>query len=652
MTLTPHRTILFCVLPLLLILANATSAESPLGQSTHEVAPPLVKQAADYFPLSDVRLLPGEFSRAMELDRKYLLALDIDRLLAPFRTECGLPTNAKPYPGWEVWLWGHITGFYLSSASMMVASTGDAQLKKNLDTLVRGLAEVQDKFGDGYLLPTPGGHELWRKIAAGNFTVKGSMINGVFEPIYVINKIMLGLRQAYVLTGNQQARAVLIRNADWLGKEVLDKLDEPTLQKLLVCEHGSLNESMADVYALTGDPKYLAWAKRLNDRRLLDPFAQRKDILDGWHANCQIPKFTGFQRIYTYCGDERDTVAARYFWERVTGFRSWVIGGNSNEEYFFKARETEAKMLSIGGQESCNTTNMLRLTEALYKQYGEARMADYYERALYNHILSTQDPQRGCFVYFTSMRPGGYRTYDPEFNDFYCCVGTGFENHAKYGAFIYAKRDDGLTVNLFIPSELTWRERGLKVRQETRFPDEGRTTLSFQCKKPITMALQIRHPGWIKQKGLGITVNGKAWPDASAPGSYATITRQWSEGDRVEVALPMQLAVENLPGSKNYAAVLCGPIVLAEPLGREGLSDADFWTSDRWARKTIPVASVPVFAAPANDIVDKLSPVPGKPLTFQSKGLAQPRDVTLSPFYRIHFQRYAIYWRLLNDPAK
>lgn len=645
---------------------RAPSAPPKVAMRGRDVTPP----RATLFPLSAIRLLDGPVRDAQEINRCYLLTLEPDRLLSWFRREAGLDPKAPPYRGWESeapLLPGHILGFYLSGASMMVQATGDRELRGRLEYIVDELDQIQAAAGDGFALATPGGRAVFAEIARGKIEIgglpwTGFEINGHFEPTYTLNKIMLGLYQALLTIGSPKARRVLVRLADWFGEAVLDHLTEAQTQTLLDCEHGSLHESFADVYRLTGDKKHLAWARRLCHERMLTPLAEGNgDFLTRYHANCQIPKYTGFEAIARLTGEERLDRAAVNFWEEVVGRRTWINGGNSAGEHFFDHNEWEHALHEPAGPETCNTVNMLRLTEVLFQAHPSGRLMDYYERALFSHLLAARDPERGMFVYFTNLRPGAYRVYSDPNDSMWCCVGTGLESPGKYGQMIYTHAPDhsALDVNLFIASVLQWNGKRVSVRQTTRFPDEEATTLSLTCARPHTwFRLRIRHPEWVADDALHVTVNGKAVSAASARGDYLEIDRAWNTGDTVRVSLPMRTIAEPLPGSERYLALRHGPIVLAGALGRRGLSKEDFWRlDDMVARDNIPEGSVPAFVVggPA-EAVGRLQPVPGRPLTFRAAGLVRPddgatEDVELIPLFRCHFQRYSVYWRMLTPDA-
>ncbi len=398
---------------------------------------PLVAGRVAWFAPDEVHLLPGPLRELQDQGRDYLLWLQPDSLLHFFRTEAGLTPKAQPYAGWEsedVWgvgpLRGGFMGYYLSGLSLMYRATGDERLLRRLAYTLSELEACRKAGGDGYILAIADGRELFRNVAAGEIRTDNPTVNGAWAPLYLINKMLHGLRAAYAEAGQRQALTLMTSLADWFGYGVLDKLTDEQVQRLLVCEHGSINESYLDVYELTGEKRYLEWAGRLNDRSMWVPLSEGRDILNGWHANTQIPKFTGFEKYYTHTGDGRFDRAACNFWEIVTTRHSWVIGGNSTGEHFFPESCFEEKILQQGGPETCNSVNMMRLTEALFAQRPEARMAEYYERVLLNHILSAYDPCRGMCVYFTPMRPAHYRVYGSEDHSFWCCNQSGLETPA------------------------------------------------------------------------------------------------------------------------------------------------------------------------------------------------------------------------------
>lgn len=298
------------------------------------------------------------------------------------------------------------------------------------------------------------------------------------------------------------------------------------------------------------------------------------------------------------------------------------------------------------GPETCNTYNMLRLTHHLFAETADAAKMDYYERALYNQILPSQHPHGG-FTYYQGVLPGAYRTYSDREYIFWCCVGTGMQNHGLYGESIYAHKADRLLVNLFIPSELSWREQAVKIVQTTAFPDEPRTRLQMKLSAPKKFTVALRHPAWIAPGQLNLAVNGQPVPAKSRPGSYAEVTREWKNGDALSVELPMKLRTELLPNSASYVAVFYGPILLAAKLGREGLADEDFrGLAAMPAKNKLPAAKLPTIVVPVIEIPAHIEREAGDALHFKTRDLCKPADVTLVPVNRIYDERYSVYFRL------
>lgn len=611
--------------------------------------------AARLFALDEVRLLPGPFKAAQDTDLKYILAHDPDRFLAPFRREAGLPEKAKPYGNWEsMGLDGHTAGHYLAALAMMHAATGDAECKRRMDYMVGELAECQRAFGDGYVGGVPRSKALWDDIAAGRMKVTGFGLNDRWVPWYNIHKTYAGLRDAYHVGKNEQAKLVLIGMADWCCT-LIGKLSDQQLQQMLRAEHGGMDEVLADVYAITGDGKYLAAARRFCDRQILDALAANRDELTGKHANTQIPKVIGFERIAALDGDAAMHQAALYFWDNVTSKRSVSIGGNSNNEHFNDPANFRGLLEDRTGPETCNTYNMLRLSEALFAAEPTARIGDFYERAIYNHILSTQDPKTGGFVYFTPMRPQHYRVYSAAEKGFWCCVGTGFENHAKYGQFVYArgggKGADELLVNLFIPSVLTWAERGLTLRQETAFPNESKTRLTFGLQQPAEFSLRIRVPDWLAATALDVRVNGQPVSSRADSAGFASVRREWREGDVVDVALPMRVEAETLPDRSPFVSFRYGPVVLAAKTGTQDLKG--LFAGEGRGDHIAPGPMLPMSDAPTlidggtRRLADAVRRVASDELMFEIDGAVQPAsfaDLKLVPFSSVHESRYVIYW--------
>ncbi|WP_175414836.1 glycoside hydrolase family 127 protein [Nibricoccus aquaticus] len=647
---SPRRAATFAALTAfaLTLLPSPTRATS-VDLSQQHTGKPL-----EFFPLTDVRLLDGPFKHAQDLNRAYLLALDPDRLLAPFRTSVGLEPKAPKYPNWEsTGLDGHTAGHVVTALAQMVADTGDTELRRRLDYMIAEFAACQAASGDGYVGAVPDGKKFWDEIRAGKIDATNFSINGRWVPWYNLHKLFAGLREAWLITKNEQARDVLIRLSDWCDA-LFTTLTDDQIQTMLRCEHGGMNEVLADVAAITGDTKYLKLARRFSHREILDPLLRHEDKLTGLHANTQIPKAIGFARIGELDNDTAWLDASRFFWDTVVTRRSVAIGGDSVREHFHPSDDFSSMIESREGPETCNTYNLLRLSEQLFRLDPLARYADYYERALFNHILSSQHPQHGGFVYFTPMRPRHYRVYSQPETSFWCCVGSGLESHGKYAHFIYAHQGEALFVNLFIASSLNWKSKGVTVTQETKFPDEGRSTLTVRVKKPTRFSLRIRIPAWADRKDFSVSMGDLKRPTSFGfySQSYSEITREWHDGDRVEIILPMRTTLERLPDGSDYAAILHGPIVLAAKTGTEsldGLRADDSRMGHVAPGPYLPLDSAPTLVGNEKTFASKITPVPGKSLTFTARELLRPdnyRDLQLVPFSRIHDARYLTYFRV------
>ncbi len=608
-------------------------------------------QAAELFPLADVRLGPSPFLDAQTTNLNYLMALEPDRLLAPFLREAGLEPRKPSYGNWEsTGLDGHMGGHYLSALALMYASTGDAEVLRRLNYAVAELKRAQLANGDGYIGGIPGGRQAWRDIASGKLEADNFSVNGKWVPWYNLHKVYAGLRDAWVHAGNQDARVMLIDLSDW-ALRLSSRLTPEQMQTMLRSEHGGMNEVLADVAQMTGERKYLDLALRFSHQAVLEPLARRQDKLTGLHANTQIPKVIGFKRIADMTGRADMERAARFFWQTVHDKRTVAIGGNSVKEHFHDENDFGPMINEVEGPETCNTYNMLKLTGMLFLSEQKGSYGDYYERALYNHILSSQRPGGG-FVYFTPMRPNHYRVYSQVDKGMWCCVGSGIESHAKYGEFIYAREGDELFVNLFIPSTLNWREKDVRVTQTTRFPDEGSTRISVDA--PARFTMKIRYPAWVAAGAMKVSVNGKEVKVDAAPGSYFSLAREWRQGDTVDVRLPMTTRLEQMPDKSNYHAVLHGPIVLAAKTKLFGDEELDYLADDsrmgHIAQGPVcPLEAAPMFVSDSTDFIKRLKPVPGKPLTFTAPaGLvhgAQGARTEFIPFFRLHESRYTMYWQ-------
>ena len=611
------------------------------------------QQEVSYFPLQDVKLLESPFLQAQQTDLHYIMAMEPDRLLAPFLREAGLTPKAPSYTNWEnTGLDGHIGGHYISALSMMYAATGDTAIYNRLNYMLNELHRAQQAVGTGFIGGTPGSLQLWKEIKAGNIRAGGFDLNGKWVPLYNIHKTYAGLRDAYLYAGSDLARQMLVSLTDWMI-DITAGLTDQQMQDMLRSEHGGLNETFADVAEITGDKKYLELARRFSHKVILDPLVKNEDRLTGMHANTQIPKVIGYKRIADLAQDQNWDHAARFFWNTVVNHRSVCIGGNSVREHFHPADNFTSMLNDVQGPETCNTYNMLRLTKMLYQTSPDIRFADYYERALYNHILASQQPTKGGFVYFTPMRPGHYRVYSQPETSMWCCVGSGLENHTKYGEFIYAHVKDTLYVNLFIPSRLTWKEKGVTLTQETRFPDEEQIRFRVEKSKKKAFSLKLRYPSWAKS--ASVSINGKVQETNAQPGEYLTIHRKWKAGDEITLNMPMQVALEQIPDRENFYAFMYGPIVLASPTGTENMDGlyADDSRGGHIAHgKQISMQEIPMLVGSAASLPQSLRKIDDDLIAFTYTGSvypAQKEALKLIPFFRLHDSRYAVYFHQVTE---
>ncbi|RZK61765.1 MAG: glycosyl hydrolase, partial [Pedobacter sp.] len=336
------------------------------------------KYPFELFKSSEVTLLNGVFKQAESTDLRYMLALNADRLLAPYLREAGLKPKADSYTNWEnTGLDGHMGGHYLTALSLMYASTGDLKVAERLKYMLSELKRCQDASGDGYIGGVPGSKKLWADIATGKIEAETFSLNKKWVPLYNIHKIFAGLRNAYLYTGNLEAKEMLLKYGNWFVW-LTAKLSNEQIQLMLKSEHGGINEVLADVYEITGDKKYLKLAYQFSDRGILDPLSKSEDRLNGIHANTQIPKIIGFKRIADLNRDSLYGKAASFFWDEVVGKRSVANGGNSVREHFNPMNDFSSMISSVEGPETCNSYNMLKLTKLFYESEGRTNYIDYY----------------------------------------------------------------------------------------------------------------------------------------------------------------------------------------------------------------------------------------------------------------------------------
>jgi len=600
--------------------------------------PRAIPDAARPLPLSAVRLTGGPLKHAQDLDKEYLLKLEPDRMLAYFRQRAGLKPKAQGYGGWDGDgrnLTGHILGHYLSAASLMWAATGDVRFKERVDYIVRELKEVQDANGDGYLGALAGGKERFAEVARGDIRSGSFDLNGLWSPFYVLHKVFAGLRDAYRFTGNRTALDLEVKFAGWV-EGILGKLDDAQVQKVLNTEFGGMNEVLADLYADTGDQRWLALSYRFEHHAVLDPLKRHQDPLAGLHANTQVPKLLGSLVRFAYTGDPGDGFAAGFFWDQVVQHHSYATGGHGKDEYFGPPDKLSDR---VDGRtaETCNVYNMIKMTRMLFALRPDDHYVEFHERALFNHILASMDPQDGRTCYMVPVGRGVQHEYQDMFRDFTCCVGSGMESHALHGDGIYSESGDRLWVNLYVPSTAEWKAMGLDLAVATDFPEGESASLKLTLQSPRLFTLALRRPAWAGE-GFAVKVNGEEVKDLPKPRAYVELKRTWKSADMVELSLPKALRLEPLPNNPRRAAIMWGPLVLAGDLGPE--DDFPAWKP----------GAVPVLVAAERPVAEWLKPIPGKPGDFRSEGVGRDRDVIFVPFYRLHRRTYAVYWDLLTPP--
>jgi DUF1680 family protein len=597
-------------------------------------------------PLSSVRLTGGPFLRAQELDGRYLLELQPERLLAPFFREAGLPLAEPSYGNWESQgLDGHTAGHYLSATSLMYASTGDSRFLERAQTMVDGMRRAQDAIGTGYVGGVPDGEALWREVATGSIQPGSFALEGRWVPWYNLHKTFAGLIEAYRSAGIDEALDVVTGLGQW-WLTTAASISDADFERMLDTEFGGMNESFADLAALTGRDDFLAMARRFSHHAILDPLVAREDELTGLHANTQIPKVLGYQRVAEVSGDADFARASRFFFDTVAGRRSVSVGGHGVREHFHDPADFSVMVEDREGPESCNTVNMVRLAGGLYASTGETAYLDFIETALFNHVLSAQHPEHGGFVYFTPMRPGHYRVYSQTENSFWCCVGTGMEVHARHAAYAYATRGDDLLVNLFVDSTVQWD--GRRVTQVARVAGGVATTITVESESSdaFEAAIAVRLPGWLSGEASA-RVNGVA-VDAPRDGGYLVIARQWHDGDVLDVDLPSEPRFERLPDGSAWVSVVDGPVVYAAEVDGpplDGLVAGAGRMSHIALGSLKPLAETPLIRGDdASSLLERSGG--GRLILHASTG-----DVELRPFAEVHDSRYVLYFPQGDDPA-
>lgn len=601
-----------------------------------------IEYSAKCFDLEDVRLLDSRFKDNMDRDSVWMVSIDVDRLLHSFRTTAGVYAGreggymtVKKLGGWESLdceLRGHVTGHLLSAYSLMYAATGSDVFKLKGDSLVSGLAEVQKVYGTGYLSAFP--EELI------NRNIRGK---SVWAPWYTLHKILSGLIDQYLYSGNIQALDIAAGMGDWAyGK--LHILDDDTRRRMIRNEFGGINESFYNLYALTGDERYKWLAGFFYHNEVIDPLKENIDDLGTKHTNTFIPKVLAEARNYELSGDAVSRNLSEFFWKTMIEKHSFAPGCSSDKEHFFDTGKFSKHITGYTG-ETCCTYNMLKLSRHLFCWNASSHVADYYECALYNHILGQQDTETGMVAYFLPLKTGSHKVYSTPFNSFWCCVGSGFESHAKYAESIYYHNDEGLFVNLFIPSVLTWKERNVKITQLTEFPYKENVTLKVETDKPSEFVVYLRYPSW--SKNVKVKVNGKNYRVKTNENGYIEIDRTWRNDDRIDIVYPMELRWEYTPDNKNIAALLYGPVVMAGELGTEGMKEPaphsnpelynDYYTYDY----NIPEGLEEKAKVSCRKPEDCFTKQDG--LKFVSD-----KGVEVEPLFDVHRQRYVVYWNIEN----
>jgi uncharacterized protein len=583
------------------------------------------------YALSQVRLLAGPCREAAEANRAYMMRIAPERLLHTFRLNAGLASSAQPLGGWEEpkgELRGHTIGHYLSACALQGASAGDAEMKARGDEIVAELAKCQARLAGGYLSAYP--TEFYDRL---------DKRSRVWAPFYTYHKILAGLIDMHVHAGNKQALEVATGMAAWTDAWTAART-EAHMQDILREEFGGMGESLYNLAALTGDLRWAGTGDRFQKKEFLTPLAQHRDELRGLHMNTHVPQVIAAARRFELTGDPRFRSVAEFFWYAVSSARTFATGGSSTAELWRTSPGRLAAEWRTGShhQECCCAYNMMKLTRQLHSWSGDPRYFDYYERNLFNHRLGAIQPVTGHSVYFLSLTPGAWKGLCAEERSFWCCTGTAFEEFSKLNDSIYFRDERGIAVNLFVASELDDRERAIGLRQDTKFPDESRTSLTITKAPGSPWTLRLRIPSWTS--AAAAKVNGRSLDAMPGAGSYLNITRTWKKGDRVDLELPMSLAAEAFPDEPNVQAFLYGPVVLAGDLGTQGLTD-ELVANQQGPEVGKAPMSVPELRASGKKLEDWIKPDGAAPLTFRIAGSGS--GVTLKPLNRL-WGRFAAYW--------
>jgi len=650
---------------------NASAESLAVGKMTlDKTLPPMpedvVKLAAPLrvlpFDAAVVRLQPGPFYDAQMRNARWLLSLQPDRMLSKFLANAGLSPKGETYGGWEnTNIAGHTAGHYLSACAAMYRATGIVEFRTRVNYMVSELAVCQQHSADGLITGMPHSKTTFAQIQATGQTPPWSE---AWAPWYNVHKMFAGLRDAYLYCGNEQAKVVFLRLCDWALLETNGMSDEK-IARMLSDEHGGMVEVAADAYGMTGDSRYLELVRRFTHHAIMDPMAKKQDILDGQHSNTNIPKFVGYERVHELTGKSEYHDAAEFFWTTVVRNRTYANGGNGDQEHFFPITEYSSHFSSDENTETCCTYNMLKLTDELFERDPKSEYADYAERATLNHILASQEPDYGMVCYFTPFKAGHFRIYGGPENAMWCCTGTGMENHARYGFSIFYHTPDHKTlyINQYVASSLDWKQAGIKLSINSELPGAGRARVRFTLSDPSQRTIKLRKPFWAE--AMAVKVNGKSVGANAGADGYVSIERVWKSGDEVEIELPMSIRFESTPHTPNKCAIMYGPVLLASPMGTEGmdlnlckkfntppavLSPAgarlpdvlDGWTESAYG--TAPALDVPTLVGEREALLRNVRLVDQGKSIFKTVAMGDPSDVTLVPFYALHHQRYNVYW--------
>ncbi|HWC19648.1 MAG TPA: glycoside hydrolase family 127 protein [Terriglobales bacterium] len=622
--------------------ANNLFAQDPVVDSIDSTGKPANRERVPWsavpFPMKQVRLLEGTCQRVQEKNRQYLHSLPNDRLAHSFKITAGLPSSAEPFGGWEKpdsELRGHFNGgHYLSAVALMYASTGDEDLKKKGDALVSDLRKCQVANKNGYLSAFP--DEFFDRLRE---RVR------VWAPFYTIHKIIAGMLDMYVHTGNTEALQVAEDMAGWV-EMWSGPLSYEHMQRVLGTEYGGMGEVLCNLYAVTGKRQYLGAARRFDKKAFFDPLANHRDELKGLHVNTHIPQVIAAARAYELTRDSHYQDIAQYFWDEVVSERSYCNGGTSNGEAWQTEPGKLSNQLGPSTTEDCCAYNMLKLTRHLFGWSPQARYMDYYERLVLNHRLGTMDPETGTTMYYYPIGVNLWKTYATATDSFWCCNGTGVEEFGKLNDTIYFHDDNSIYVNLYVPSEVSWPEKKLKLRQDTDFPRQQGTKLTLTVPQSTDVAIRLRIPYWAN--GGSVKINGRPVPVFSSPSSYLTLRGPWKNNDTIELNLPMELHSSEMPDDNTVQAPMYGPLVLA---ARHEEAPRDRWYGDtgpfehrQRGSGPPPIPELPSAKGKVEDPSSWVRSAGNQKLAFEAA--ADSGTVALVPINEIVHERYDVYWKV------